>query len=552
MRKAVIIFLISNSSLLIAQTPQWVSRYNGPLDSIDFLSDMKMDNSGNIIVTGYSIGAGTDYDWATIKYNSSGVQQWVTRFNGNANGADDAYTLTVDASGYIYVTGFSSQGGNNYDMCTIKYNSAGIQQWGALYNGPGNYIDVGYAIAVDLSGNVYVAGRSYGIGSVFDIVLIKYNSSGVTQWVARVNGPGNSNDEILSMVVDASSNIYVTGSISGSGTGTDFFTAKYASSGGQSWSQTYNGSGSGDDEAYSVAVGDSGNVFVTGYSLGSGTGNDWATIKYNSFGVQQWVQRYNGPSGNGPDYSNTVKLDNLSNIYVCGYSTGAGTSSDMTVIKYNSSGTQQWVSRYNGPGNYTDIAYSLVLDNSYNVYITGFSDGGGFNLDYATIKYNSAGVQQWVARYNGPGNGGDRGLVVALDSALNVVVAGYSCGNPSPSSYDYCTIKYSQPVGIKQISNNIPRNFHLYQNYPNPFNPGTRIKFDVRPPLYPLLAKEGTGVVLKVFDNLGREVATLVKEELKSGSYEVEWDASNYPSGVYFYRLEAENFLETKKLTLLK
>lgn len=99
----------------------------------------------------------------------------------------------------------------------------------------------------------------------------------------------------------------------------------------------------------------------------------------------------------------------------------------------------------------------------------------------------------------------------------------------------------------------------MYQNYPNPFNPETRIKFQIRPPIDPLpgdwndpIAKKGIPVLLKIYNVIGKETATLVNEQLKPGSYQVEWDASNYPSGVYFYRLMTESFSETKKMILVK
>ena len=131
-----------------------------------------------------TFGSGTNYDYATIKYNSSGVMQWVQTYNGPGNVSDIAYSIAVDGSGNVYVTGYSSQGGTNSDYATIKYNSSGVQQWVQRYNGPGNGVDGAYSIAVDGSGNVYVTGQSYGGGTSLDYATIKYNSSGVQQWVA--------------------------------------------------------------------------------------------------------------------------------------------------------------------------------------------------------------------------------------------------------------------------------------------------------------------------------------------------------------------------------
>jgi hypothetical protein len=104
-------------------------------------------------------------------------------------------------------------------------------------------------------------------------------------------------------------------------------------------------------------------------------------------------------------------------------------------------------------------------------------------------------------------------------------------------------------IGIKKISENIPVSFLLYQNYPNPFNPTTTIKFDIT---LDSRLRGNDKVLLKVYDILGKEVTTLVNEQLKPGSYEVEFNGTNYPSGVYFYELRAGNYYETKKMVLVK
>ena len=129
-------------------------------------------------------------------------------------------------------------------------------------------------------------------------------------------------------------------------------------------------------------------------------------------------------------------------------------------------------------------------------------------------------------------------------------VTGTSVGNFGPSG-DYCTIKYSQPIGIQPISTEMPNNFFLFQNYPNPFNPVTKIKFEI-----PLLrgVSEGRGVLVRlvIYNILGREIATLVNQQFKPGTYEVEWDGINFPSGVYFYKLMSDEFSDTKKMILIK
>ena len=103
-------------------------------------------------------------------------------------------------------------------------------------------------------------------------------------------------------------------------------------------------------------------------------------------------------------------------------------------------------------------------------------------------------------------------------------------------------------AGIEKISSDIPENFELFQNYPNPFNPTTKIKFEIPSDV----KREMSDLKLVVYDILGKEITTLVNEQLQPGTYEVTFDGSNYPSGIYFYKLIAGNFIETKKMLLIK
>jgi uncharacterized delta-60 repeat protein len=517
---------------------EWVQRYNSG-NGVNWARSLTVDGSGNVYVTGWSQGNGTGYDYATVKYNSSGVQQWIQRYNGPGNGDDWANAIAVDGSGNVYVTGGIMINDTSSNYATIKYNSSGVQQWVQEYGGEAT------SLAVDGSGNVYVTGSSMGNGTGSDYATIKYNTNGIQQWVQRYNGPGNGNDEARSIAVDGSGNVYVSGESGGNATALDYATIKYNSSGVQMWVQRYNGPGNGDDVATSIAVDGSGNVYITGWSWGNGTSEDYATIKYNTNGVQQWVQRYNEP-GNNNDYAFTIAVDGSGNVYVAGWSWGNGTSYDYATIRYDASGVQQWVAIYNGPANLDDEATSIAVDGSGNVYVTGWSWGNGTSEDYATIKYNTNGVQQWIQRYNDTGNGNDRAYSITVDGSGNVYVTGYSS-----SGADYTTIKYSQNIGIKRISSEVPDRYALYQNYPNPFNPTTKIKFEI--PDFPLMkGVRGMSVRLTIYDILGRGIAPLVNQPLQPGSYEVEWDASNYPSGVYFYRLQANDFMKTMKMVLIK
>ncbi len=519
----------------------WTQRYNGPMDSTEFLNSMTVDQAGNVYVTGGSIGSGGAYlDIVTIKYNNNGSVQWLQRYNGPGDSTDIGNSIVVDGSGNVYITGESYGVGTKSDIVTIKYNSAGVQQWLQRYNGPENMLDEGRQISLDASGNLLVSGVTLTNPTSYDFIILKYNSSGMQQWLKTYNGTGSSPDSPSDLKTDASGNIYITGYSTGVGTAYDWLTIKYDPSGTQLWEKRYNGPGNLTDVANSLAVDASGNIYVTGFAGGNGTGNDITTIKYNSSGVEQWVQTYNGP-GNGNDNARSLVLDAAGNVYITGYSSGLSSGSDYTTIKYNSSGVQQWLQTYNGPGNAGEDAYSILLDAAGNIYITGSSAGSGTDYDYATVKYNPSGAQQWVLRYNGPGNSYDDSRSLAIDTSGNVYVAGTSRG--SNTARDYATIKYSQTIGIQNIGSEIPEVYSLSQNYPNPFNPKTNIGLRI--------ADFGF-VSLKVYDITGKEVAVLVNQEMSAGVYNVDFDASNLSSGTYFYSMETAGFRDVKKMVVVK
>jgi len=381
--------------------------------------------------------------------------------------------------------------------------------------------------------------------SFLTIILVLFASAALAQpleeWVARYNGPADSLDCAEALALDPSGNIYVTGYSWGSGTHYDYATIKYDSDGNQLWVARYNGPGNGPDVAYALALDPSGNVCVTGYSYGSGTSSDYATIKYDSDGNQLWVARYNGPA-NDSDWGEALALDPSGNVYVTGYSTGSGTDYDYATIKYDQNGNQRWVARYNGPANGEDRAVAMALDASGNVYVTGRSYGSGTGEDYAIIKYDTNGNELWVARYNGPGNGQDRAEALTVDVSGNVYVTGCSYG--SGTDYDYATIKYSQGAGVETgtSGNRLPKDLRL-TCHPNPFNATTRIIYSL---------PETGQVCLDIYNLGGQLIETLVEGHQDVGEYGVIWDASGQASGVYFYKLTAGDFTEVRRMTLLK
>ncbi len=447
----------------------WVRIYNGPDDNWDVLEAIVTDDSGRIYITGSSYG-----DCATIKYYPNGDTAWLRTYD--IGDADRAQAIAVDDSGNVVVTGYG--GNHSYEnYLTIKYDSSGSQRWVESYNGPGSSEDKVEAIAIDDSYNICVTGYSYGSGTGADFATIKYYPNGDTAWLRRYNGPGNSTDHAYDIAVDDSGYVYVTGSSTGNTTYQDLTTIKYTSDGDTVWLRRYNGSGNSTDLAYAIALDGSYNVYVTGYSYGSGTGADFATIKYYQNGDTAWVRTYDGP-GSSTDLAFDIAVDNSGNVCVAGYSTVvADEDEDFTTIKYDSDGDTAWVRTYDGTGDgYMDRAHAVAVDDSGNVYVTGMSVGDGSNHDVTTIRYNPEGATAWIRTFDGAASGNDQGKAIAVghyeNPYWNIYVGGLTVGS---NSSDYTTIRYAQfkcgdvnCTGNVSVSDVVYLSAYLYSGGPPP------------------------------------------------------------------------------------
>ncbi len=511
---------------------QWVKTYNYLGAGLNNLTGMVCDGNGNIFVTGNSTGNSSGEDYCTVKYNSNGTQQWADRYSGFSDPFDSDYPIAItrDYPGNVYVTGRSRNGNFSYfDIATIKYNTAGDQVWVRRHTSTGNEEDAGYGIYVDNANNVYVTGHSNG-----HLIVIKYNSSGTELWKTIHNDIGEDESYGYDITGDGAGNIYAAGRSNDNGN-ENALLVKLSDAGAVLWQRTY--STANFDGFYKVKRDLAGNIIVSG-NTGSEDLYDILIEKYNSDGELAWSKKYNNPT-NGSDFSFDMVIDYTNNIYVTGSSSINGNFNYVT-IKYDPAGTQLWLAGYDGDAGLSDGASAITIDGQGNTYVTGDIGKAGNNTDIATIKYNSAGVQQWVIKYDGPNLLVDRGECILLDNAGNIVVAGVTYSNNSTS---FCTIKYTPLNGIQMLGGEIPGSYTLSQNYPNPFNPVTNINFSV--------PKSGF-VRIAVYDIMGREVSVPVNENLQAGSYKYDFDASQLSSGTYFYKMTTNDFSEVKKMILVK
>ncbi len=540
---AVLILIIS--PVVNAQySLQWYSVYDNPHPSYnDIAVDLVEDPFGNTYVTGTSFQIGLTEDWrydfATIKYNSVGDSVWVRRYNSLSE--DDAVAIGIDSQNNVYVTGNTYS--SSIRVSTLKYDANGNQLWVRGYADSilSPNINVN-DMKVDKYGNVFLVCSDYTYYSRAG-EIIKYNTNGNIEWISKYYRGAYDVNSLISIDLDSQGNVYATGYTKDSGSAfSDFLTVKYNQNGILQWvARTDQSSG---DIAYCIHADDFGNVYIAGYSKAQGNLYDFKIIKYNSNGIKQWTGSYPGRSefdmfGN---YSRKKMIaeDKAGNIYLNFVSNPSG-GNDIATAKFNSSGDMIWVNLHNIY--LTDFASDIKIDNSNNVYVTGYSTLETSNNSFVILEYDSAGTIENIIKNDNQFPNVFSPAAMTVNKNGDITATGSCLQEGNPYATDYFTVKYSTSVGINTNLNSAPADFKLYQNYPNPFNPSTKIKYEV---------PENANITLKVFDVLGKEISVLVIEKQNAGIYEVNFDGNNLSGGVYFYKLESYKFSLTRKFIILK
>ncbi|MCP4132333.1 MAG: hypothetical protein GY754_15280, partial [bacterium] len=334
-----------------------------------------------------------------------------------------ASDITLDNSGNIYLTGRSAgdlDGNTNSGLTDIflaKFKPSGEKEWVQLMGSDQD--EMAEAIAVDSSGNSYITGRSAGtlwgyipIAS-YDYFLAKCDTAGERIWSHHLGNA--SGDYGADIIVDANNIIHVTGYVEGgingvSGNGMwDAFLLKYDGVG--ALNSTAISGGSEKDYAFGIAADSTGNIYMAGngasdlYGTSAG-GHDILLTKvyYSTDPVTVWG-RQTGLSGD--EWSYAVAVDNDDNIYICGLTNSTlDGSNHIFLLKYSSSGDTLW-SRVVGSGS-NDIGKGVAVDSDNNVYVTGQTAGdldGNINSggnDIFIMKYSSSGVKQWIKQVGTP------------------------------------------------------------------------------------------------------------------------------------------------------
>ncbi len=578
----VILIFISNS---FSQTPNvlWEKTFGG--SNIDVGYCVQQTNDGGFIISGYTRSYGTMNGrnvWL-IKTDAGGNMLWNNTYGGNND--DEGYSVQLTSDGGYIITGYTkSFGFGGTDVYLIKTDSLGNKIWERPYGGTSD--DEGYSVLQTSDGGYLIgAATSSSVAGSRDGWILKTDQSGNTQWMK--NFGGLSSDGIRSVEKTSDGGYIFTGwTYSGSsGPLGDAWLVKIDSVGNQQWTKAFGGSSV--DRGYWVQQTSDGGYVLTGYTDSFGAGlYDMLLIKTDNAGNQQWMKTF---GGTGRDYGNSLAQTSDGGYIIAGYtlSYGAG-SDDVWLVKSDNNGSIEWSNTYGGAQ--SDVGYCVKETSDGNYIIVGhtLSSGAGVH-DIWLIKTGSS-IPVELTDFDAEVYNGNVVLLFTTATELNnkgfqikktlltseppdknnrvwqelSFIKG-SGSSAEPNYYSFIDKNVSPGIYLYKLSQldfdgryeNLaeievsvvsPTKFQLHQNYPNPFNPTTTIKYSV-----PKIINHKSSIInLKIYDILGREIATLVNENKPPGNYEVNFDGSNLSSGVYFYKMTAGSFTTVKKLNLIK
>lgn len=405
--------------------PAWIAGYDGH-DDRDDAEAIALDAQGNAYVTGWSVVEPGNNQYATVKYDNAGNQQWVATWDDPAGMWDEAYAIAVDPAGNSYVTGRSYNGG--FRSVTIKYDPSGVEQWVRRAADAG----VAKALALDAGGNLYVA----GLRGFNGFTTIKYDPDGNELWSRDLDAAGSDPNIGSRIVVREGRGVYIAGPVYSEEFGNnavDYLVVHYDFDGNLVWSTRYfNDAATFFDVA--LAVDQQGNVFMGGGS------SDYRIVKFDADGDFEWAATAGGEGG----AITSLATDAAGNVYSGGI-IGCG-SACFGVMKHDTDGNELWRRTYDpGFGGMSNQVFALAVGTDGSVYATGYNQLAPATLltEYVTARYDADGNELWLERYPGALDGYSEGQGIALDPFGNAYVTGRSTYDPGGTgNWDFVTIKY--------------------------------------------------------------------------------------------------------------
>ncbi len=452
---------------------------------------------------------------------------------------EQAHAVQQTSDGGYILAGDKSTGGMNPDIFLVKTNEWGDTIWTRTYLRL--YSSLARAI-LETSDGFLVAGSDVtSIGpSRMDFFLMKIDNQGDTVWTRTYGGAND--EQAFDLKATPDGGYLLCGQAAELSGQLSYFLLKTTSMGDSLWAQKY-GLGS-TDRAYgkSVQLTSDGGYIIIGYvdDTTVGSSADYIyLVKTNATGLVVWEVSYDWP---GAELAYDVQEVSDGYIFV-GHSNRMGIGGwEIFLTKTDTLGNELWTRTYGDSSD--DRAYTVeeTADNGFVISGMTRSTGAG-SSDFYLIKTDSLGDTLWTRTFGGTSV--EEALDVQPTADGGYVMTGYSQSYTAGWG-DFFLVK-TDAEGLLPIlsgkNQTVIRDYHLHQNYPNPFNPNTTIEFYL---------PKTSNVTLNIFNILGEDVTTLVSDKLTPGSYKYEWNASNLSSGVYLYRLKAGEYVETRKMVLMR
>ncbi len=561
----------------------WATYYGGTGN--ETIKSVVVDGSNNVYVAGQTAstnfiasagghqstyGGGTN-DAFLVKFNSAGSRLWATYYGGT--GQDYGKSVAIDVSDNVYLAGYTTSASNiasggfqntfgtSNDAFLVKFNSAGVRQWGTYYGDTQN--DEGYSVAVDASGNnVYLAGSTQStiniasggyqntVGGGYDAFLVKFDAAGTRLWATYYGGTGT--DYGFLSAVDASGNIFLEGNTSSvsaiasgghqntyGGGGQDAFLVKFDAAGTTLLWATYYG-GTGNEFGESVITDTPGNVYLAGWTNSTnaiasggfqntnGGSYDAFLVTFDASGIRQCATYYGGA---GVDYGYSAALDGTGNVYLAGYT--ASTNFIASGGYDNTFGGiyDAFLAKFPSCGVVLPIELlSFTGYNEENKNILEWTTATENNNDYFIIERSSPiptfpkGEGEWTAigTVNGAGNSNSINNYQFIDqSPLPGGNKGVCYYRLKQVDYDG---KYTYSNIINVIANETKQSVTIY---PNPAKESLFLTVNN-------WRKEKNKIEIAIFDVLGREVY-LLETDTHNSPFQI--DISTLSKGMYFLKV---------------
>jgi hypothetical protein len=449
--------------------------------------------------------------------------------------ADD-YGYSVQQTsdgGYIIAGGTESFGLGSYDVYLIKTDSLGDTLWTMTYGGV-DY-DNAYSVYQTSDDGYIIGGSTWSFGSGrSDFYLIRTDSSGETLWTKAHGDTFIDWGRTVQQTFDGGFIIAGVTAICGS-CDFNFYLVRINSLGDTLWTRIYGGPGG--DWGWSCQQTSDGGFVIVGQtsSFGSGANDVWL-IKTNSLGDTLWTRTYG-------DFQSEVGYS-VQETFDGGYIIAGSKSGDVYMVKTDSLGGTLWSRTIGGSGWHYCRSVQQTSDGGF-ICVGETESFGSDSTDFYLVRVNPLGDTLWTKTYGGPND--DWGYSVQQTSDGGFVVTGCkNCPSQSSDVYLIKTDENGMVVGVEEESSEFGiriAEFRLKRNFPNPFNKLTTISYQL---------KATSHTTLEIYDITGRLVETLVNEHKEPGVYQVKWNGRDQASGIYFYRIRSREFVDTRKMVLLK